>query len=96
MTSLKTKVQRIASSSGWQLTDYQDNIKMISFKKILNGSKARINIYLTKMTVATALEHPKQGKTQLYRRNVSLECLGAIFENPRQHTGKGYKTRNYE
>ena len=38
------------------------------------------------------LKHPRQGKTQLFRRGIeSYEELAAIFENPRTHTGKGYQ-----
>jgi hypothetical protein len=38
-------------------------------------------------TVGTALDHPVKGKTQLFRRNQSLEDLAQIFANPRLHTG---------
>merc|ERR1719369_116155 len=49
---------------------------------------------MTTGTVATSLEHPTQGKTQLYRgqRN-TFEELEEIFQNPRVHTDSGYKTR---
>ncbi|MCP4974610.1 MAG: hypothetical protein GY931_00485 [Maribacter sp.] len=79
----------LATSNNWKLLCIQDNIGMISFTK----EGARINIYTTKMTVATCLNHPKQGKTQMYRKNVSNEELGKIFKNPRVHTGKGYKNK---
>jgi len=31
-----------------------------------------------------------RGKTQLFRREQTLESLGELFANPRQHTGSGY------
>merc|ERR1740137_418284 len=45
-------------------------------------------------TVATSIEHPTKGKTQLYRgqRN-TFDELEEIFDNPRVHTESGYRTR---
>jgi len=89
--TLKDRIERIknlAWQKSWELIDEQDNICMLSFWK----PGCRINVYYSKMTVATALEHPKKGKTQLYRRNVDWGLLNKIFSNPRQHTGKGYFT----
>ena len=65
------------------------NRKMVSYRK----DDVRINVYTTTMTVATCLNHPKQGKTQMFRKHVSLELLGKLFDNPRQHTGKGYQRK---
>ena len=45
------------------------------------------------MTVSTCLNHPKKGKTQLFRKRVNKEMLEQIFEYPRKHTGKGYYTK---
>ena len=36
------------------------------------------------------LDHPGQGKSQLFRRTVTLGEAAAIFANPRVHTGRGY------
>jgi len=47
-------------------------------------------VYYTTGTVGTFLNHPTKGKTQLFRRNVSLDLLGQIFRNPRIHTNTGY------
>lgn len=65
-----------------------DNI--LSGIKSINREKIRMNIYLTKSTVATCLKHPYKGKTQLFRKGVRLSQLEMLFINPRQHTGKGY------
>lgn len=43
------------------------------------GVEARIDIWPSKMTVATVLRHPYKGKTQLFRRHVSLALLNKIF-----------------
>jgi len=64
---------------------------VISFRKG-DSSPIRINVYWTTGTVGTCLDHPRQGKTQLFRRNVDLSTLREIFKNPRVHTGAGYYT----
>jgi len=79
-------IEALAKSEGYNRIDFQENIGMISYS---DGS-TRINIYLTKMTVATCLTHPKKGATQLFRKNVGYEMLKQIFQYPRKHTGRGY------
>lgn len=91
----KEEVAEIAEKHGWSLIDWQESIYMVSFGKTFGGSAARINVYLTKMTVATSIDHPKKGKTQLFRRHVVTEDeLKDLFANPRKHTGKGYYLTN--
>lgn len=80
------EVRRIAKSKKWIEIDHQENISMVSFT---NGVD-RINVYYTKMTVATCINHPKKGKTQLFRKRVKFDLLTKIFENPRIHTDIGY------
>mmetsp|Transcript_22887 Transcript_22887/g.34356 ORF Transcript_22887/g.34356 Transcript_22887/m.34356 type:complete len:611 (-) Transcript_22887:163-1995(-) len=70
--------------------EYNQTSRVISFE---TENNERINIYYTTRTVGTALKHPSQGATQLFRRNVSDELLKEIMQNPRVHTGKGYKKR---
>ena len=67
---------------------YIPSSRLLSFRT-LDG--ARINVYYTTRTVGTAMEHPTQGKTQLFRRNCTPSELLEIFKNPRFHTGRGYK-----
>ena len=85
----KLQIEKIAESYGWEFLDFQENIGMLSFIK----DGMRINIYITKMTVATCLDHPKLGKTQMFRKNVTEKELNKIFKNPRVHTNKGYRTK---
>lgn len=54
----------------------------------------RLNFWLSTGTVGSYLDHPRQGKTQLFRRKISMSEVSDIFNNPRQHTGKGYHTTN--
>ena len=51
-----------------------------------------MSVYYTTGTIGTALNHPHQGKTQLFRRNLDGPSLAKLFANPREHTGVGYKT----
>ena len=80
------EIEKVANQNDFNRIDFQENIGLISY----SDGATRINIYLTKMTVSTCLNHPKKGKTQLFRKNVNLKMLGEIFEYPRKHTGKGY------
>lgn len=64
---------------------------MISFS---NGS-SRINVYYSKMTVATVVDHPKLGRQTLYRKGIIFQDLEKIFKNPRVHLGTGYRRRTH-
>jgi hypothetical protein len=81
-------IQEVAKRNNYPMIDMRTSPPMISFGK----DGIRINIYYSTMTVETCIKHPKKGKTQLFRKNVSLSELDKIFKNPRQHTGKGYYT----
>mmetsp|Transcript_14441 Transcript_14441/g.22277 ORF Transcript_14441/g.22277 Transcript_14441/m.22277 type:complete len:526 (+) Transcript_14441:113-1690(+) len=52
-----------------------------------------INVFYTTGGIMTKLSHPRSGYNQLWRTNAfdSVASLAAIFENPRVHTGKGYR-----
>ena len=79
-------------AAAFELTEItlNETSKVISFQTDANE---RINVYYTTRTVGTALNHPNQGATQLFRRRCSSEELREIMQNPRVHTGKGYKKR---
>ncbi len=73
--------RKSASKYGWDEIDHQENIMMVSFKK----GDSRINVYYSKMTVATVVTHPKWGRNQMFRRGVYGKALSEIFKNPRAH-----------
>jgi len=80
-------IRQIAREEGWSEIDHQPNVFMLSFMH----AQRRINVYYSKMTVATCIEHPKYGRSQLFRRGVwSKDELRTLFKNPRAHTGAGY------
>ncbi len=79
-------ILKLADKHKWTRIFGNANPLMLSFRK----EDMRINIYPTTMTVSTALDHPRKGKTQLHRRNVSMSVLNTLFIDPRAHTNKGY------
>lgn len=81
---------QLAKQENWYFYTHNKITMMLSFKK----SGERINVFYTKMTVATCVFHPRFGKTQLFRKNVSMKELADIFKNPRTHTDKGYYTKD--
>lgn len=76
----------MGKANGWMPIAYQSDIGMLSFAK----EDMRINIYITKMTVATILTHPTKGRRQMFRKKVGKQMMENIFINPRIHTGVGY------
>ncbi len=61
-----------------------------SYHILLRRKKVTMNVYLSTMTIQTVMNHPSKGRTQLNRRNLSIQQLEQLFINPRVHTGKGY------
>jgi hypothetical protein len=84
-------VMKFAFCYEWEYVGYQKDIEMISYFR----DGCRLNVYLTTMTVATALNHPFKGKTQLFRKGVAFNTLEKIMMYPRVHTKKGYYTKKY-
>lgn len=86
---LREEIELLAKLYKWLFLTWQDDIKMLSFKK----DNMRINIYTTTMTVGTCLTHPRKGKTQMFRKQVDYDLMENIFRNPRIHSGKGYQKK---
>lgn len=85
----------IALQNGWSYKQFDTNTGMISFiKPVDKDGYNRINIFLTTLTVATAINHPKMGRNQLYRKGLNINQIKKLFTNPRLHTGKGYRYSN--
>ncbi len=85
----KNYILKLAKDNGWEFIADQPENYMVSFYK--NGT--RINVWYTKMTVATCLNHPTKGKTQLFRKHVNQALMNEIFKKPRVHTKLGYRTK---
>ena len=91
------RVRKLAREEGLTEVYFNEDSRVVSFvKQYVNGEdSARINVYWTTGTVGTCLNHPRQGRTQLFRRNMDLKSLAQIFRNPRIHTGEGYHRREH-
>ncbi len=93
-TDFLSQAKRFAHKYKWQQVAFQEKDKLISFTKTDEKKQViRLNVYYTTQTVGTALSHPYKGKTQLFRKDVSIKELEELFKNPRKHTGKGYYTK---
>mmetsp|Transcript_31329 Transcript_31329/g.74452 ORF Transcript_31329/g.74452 Transcript_31329/m.74452 type:complete len:398 (-) Transcript_31329:52-1245(-) len=86
------QVRKIASEERLKETFFNETSRVVSFAPDSPGN-ARINVYYSTGTVGTCLDHPRQGKTQLFRRNVNLTMLREVFRDPRVHTDRGYQRR---
>ncbi|CAK0787217.1 hypothetical protein CVIRNUC_010433 [Coccomyxa viridis] len=53
----------------------------------------KMDYYPTTGTVKTSMDHPSQGKTQMFRRGLDDAGFQQVLENPRYHTGQGYQTK---
>lgn len=82
-------VAKIAKRVGVPMIFFQPDQKLIRF----GDATMFIDVWYSKMTVATNVQHPTKGWNRLYRKHVSLEELEKIMAYPRQHTGKGYRTK---
>lgn len=84
--SVQEKIINLAEKYNWRLTLHQEEQLKLRFTKNKNDI---IDVWYSKMTVGTTINHPKGRKT-LFRKRVNLDLLEKIFNNPRQHTGAGY------
>ena len=86
----RSALDQMARSHGYQILDTSSSsAPMASYKR----QAVRLNFWLSTGTVGSYLDHPRQGKTQLFRRDVTMSEAGGLFANPRMHSGRGYHTR---
>lgn len=88
--NIKSDIILLGKGYKWELFRELEKSKELMFKKDNNT----ITIWHSTMTVRTVINHPKQGKTQLFRKNCTINDIREIFKNPRVHTGKGYYNQN--
>lgn len=87
----QSELDDMAKSRGWDILDAtSSNAPMASYSK----DEVRLNFWLTTGTVGSYLDHPTQGKTQLFRRDIDMSQAPEIFDNPRVHTGVGYHKKD--
>ena len=85
-------VDRVAEKYGWRKSAAPSsrNAHSVSYRK----DESKLTIWLTSGTCGSYLNHPVQGKTQLFRKRNGEYYLEEIFENPRIHTDSGYHTKS--
>jgi len=63
---------------------HNDRSRVVSFVKDLGaGETSRVDVYYSTGTIAIALNHPREGKTQMFRRGCGMREAEAIFRDPR-------------
>lgn len=96
--------QRVPSESypdptmfGWTFTGSGPHVEFFELQAATNGSSdsdiVKLDWYFTTSTVKTSLDHPRQGKTQLFAAQVSPDTYVDILLDPRAHTGQRYHTK---
>jgi len=80
---------------GWTFTGSAPGSSVEFFECRLDSSNlVKLDWYYTTGTVKTSLEHPVQGRTQLFLsgEHISPSVYRKILSNPREHTGQRYHT----
>jgi hypothetical protein len=86
----ESRLDYLATIHGWnKLSTETRQAAMASY----SCQDMKLNFWLSTGTVGSYLDHPQQGKTQLFRREVDMQQANEIFQNPRVHTGAGYQRR---
>ncbi|KAG2498381.1 hypothetical protein HYH03_003640 [Edaphochlamys debaryana] len=75
------------SQAGWNYTGHNSNSRVAFYE---NDAGVKADYYYTTGTIKTSMDHPRQGPTQLFRRDLSDSQYNAVLNNPRTHTGQGY------
>lgn len=86
-------VMKRAHGYGYYLKKTNERTRHMYFT--CRDGSVSIIVYFTDhgYTVATCLDHPSKGRTQLIRPDLGMEELERVFGNPRTHSGKGYIRR---
>jgi hypothetical protein len=87
-----SQARQLARSCGLIEVYFNEASRVVSFQPLQDES-VRINYYYTTGTVGTCLTHPRQGPTQLFRRNATIAAQQSIFREPRVHTDRGYQRK---
>jgi predicted nucleic acid-binding Zn ribbon protein len=87
-------VDRLAREYGYTKCQYDPRQGLSAYRRATtcDGTPEIARVWCGTRTVETQLKHPNRpARTALFRRNVPhYKALGAIFDNPRAHTGTGY------
>lgn len=79
---------------GWTFTGSWNNQVEFFERRMDDESLCKLDWYFTTGTVKTSMDHPLQGKTQMFGDQVDPVVYREILENPRVHTNIRYQTRD--
>ena len=88
----------IANDCGWKTRDnaganadgYDPNNNTLFLE---NDDGIKVDIYVGTMTIKTCINHPVRGRNQMFRPGYySKDRLKKILDDPRVHTGVGYRS----
>jgi hypothetical protein len=79
---------------GWTFTGSWNNQVEFFEQRMEDKSLCKLDWYFTTGTVKTSMDHPLQGKTQMFGAQVDPVVYREILENPRVHTNVRYQTRD--
>jgi hypothetical protein len=83
-----SEVRELATTLGLKELMHDEEKGVVSFG--VPAERAKVLVYYTTGTVVTSMFHPRQGKTQLFRRNQTFEGLRDILLNPCIYDSIGY------
>jgi hypothetical protein len=80
---------------GWTFTGSWQAVEFFEKTVVEDSTEylVKLDWYFTTATIKTSLDHPTQGKTQLFGKQVSPRDYDKILKNPRVHTGNRYQKR---
>jgi len=84
-------IRLMAERHGWNFVQHQESQKKLRFDRITDHTV--IDVWYSRMTVCTILNHPTQQRTALYRKRLSMDMIEDVFKNPRIHTNVGYQKK---
>lgn len=95
---LYTKLANLACPAGYSVRKGKNPYVVFCNRFDDQQNQIQVAVYFSEkahrgFTVATAINHPKSGKTQLFRKGCSWGEVTELLKNPRKHTGKGYYER---
>ena len=79
---------------GWTFTGSWNNAVEFFEQRGDDEELVKLDWYFTTATVKTSLDHPTQGRTQLFGAAVTPQIYTDILQNPRAHTNVRYQRRN--
>lgn len=88
--------EHLARTYGWHRVNIttENRVHRQRYRRPLaSGDYEVLDCWPTTRTIASYLYHPRQKRTQLFRKQCDKEEAKRIFQNPRTHTGKGYHTK---